>query len=178
MENNKSNNLAVCIICGALTAIGIVASIISLANGSKEIWIISDAINLLLFVFVGYYTIWGYKKPNGNLLKYIILVFACTYLIVVYRMVQSGNPGRAVCYAVIIGSLCYIAGRLHRVKQNTILMIIMISIMVISKLGSFANGKATIGIIADLIIGVDICVAYIIRYKEHKEAGFINAPRK
>lgn len=174
MEKNKSNNLSVCIICGILTVFGIATSIVSLASGSKGIWIISDVINLLLSVFIGYYAIWGYRKPNGDLLKYIILVFSGTFLFVVYRMAQSASPWRAVCYAVVIGLLCHIAGRLHRVKQNMILIIIVIVIMVISKTGSLVNGNATIGIFADLVICIDICVAYILRYKEHKLAGLMD----
>ena len=121
----KSNHLAARIICGILTAFGIVASIISIARGAKGIWIVSDVVCLVVSALIGYYAFNGYKKPHGNLLKYLILIFTVIPLINVYQLVQLGQGWIAVTRAIIIGLLCYTGGRLHKVKQNIFFMSIV-----------------------------------------------------
>lgn len=176
MEKNKSKHLAVCIICGVLTAFGIVSSIIALINGSDGLLVrkITNVINILLSVLILYYAFCGYRHPNGNLLKYIILLFAVPMLMSVYSFSLRGLAGQGVIRAVIIGLICYVAGRLHRVKQNMILMGIVTVLTLIFTVSTFANGSSTIGVFNALIIWLDICVAYILRYKEHKLAGLMD----
>jgi len=174
MEKNKSNNLAVCIICGVLTVFGIVASIISLVSGSKGIWMVTDTACIVLAVLAGYYVIFGYKRPHGNILKYTILIYSVVHLIILYTVVLLGETWRAVLNTIIIAVLCYIIGRLHRVKQNIILMGIVTVLMVIVFIIGFVERKSTLGALTLLIIWLDICVAYFLRYKEHKEAGLLD----
>jgi len=178
MEKKKSNNLAVCTICGILTAIGIVLAIISLISMSNGIWMINSVIDFLLLALIAYYAIYGYRKPNGNLLKYIILIFAVPDLISVYSRALVGDAWQAVIRAITIGLLCYIAGRLHRVKQNVILMLVVTAFILIGIIVRIVNLKASIGIATQLIIWIDICVAYFLRYKEHKEAGLMDKAEK
>jgi len=178
MEINKSNNLAVCIICGVLTAFGFVASIVSLANGSKglfNIFVVNDLIYFLISVFIGYYAIQGYKKPHGNLLKLIILAYAASFLILIFQCANNGFAWGSVTYTITIGILCYAAGRLHRAKQNLIFMsILTVLILIINIAPLVVGGKPTIGVFTQVIIWIDICVAYFLRYKEHKEAGLMD----
>jgi len=171
MGNDKSNNLAVSIICGALTIFGIVISFISLLDVKNSITMINDIIDLVLSALIWYYALYGYKKPNGNSLRYIILLFAVPFLISVYSRALHEAAWQAVNRAVTIGLLCYIAGRLDRVKQNIILMSIVTALILSSKIVKLVHGSATISIFSSLIIWVDICVAYFLRYKEHKSAG-------
>jgi len=174
MEKNKSNHLAVCVICGALTVFGLVASIISLAGGSEGIRLVKDIVNLVLFVLVGYYAVYGYRIPNGNLLKYLILIFAATYIIAVFNEAQMGKQWDAVSHTVMIGLLCFTGGRLHKVKQNIALMSIVAAILLARIIIGFVQGDASIGIVTQLVIWIDICVAYVLRYKEHKLAGLVD----
>ena len=176
MEEKKSNHLAARIICGILTTFGIVACIISLANGAKGIWIVSDVVCLLVSVFVGYYAFSGYKKPHGNILKYLILVFTLIPLINIYQLVQLENAWVAVTRAIIVGLLCYSAGRLHRVKQNIVIMSIVTALMILGVVVGFMNGHNTIGALTKPIIWINIFAAYVLRYKDHKEAGLMDAP--
>jgi len=177
MEKKTSNNLAVCIICGILTAFGLVTSAVSLVNGGNGGWMLSDAVYIVVSVLVGYYAICGYKKPHGNLLKYIILIFAASCLIALYTTVELEMGWMAVQFAIIIGLCCYAAGRLHRVKQNAILMGLVAVITLIRTIAVIAIGDASIGVCTVLILWLDICVAYFLRFKVHKEAGLEDAPK-
>jgi len=123
MEKKKSKYLVGSIICGILTAFGIVAGIVSLLSGSGA-WITNDIFQLVLSLLVGYYVCAGYKQPHGNLLRYIILLYAANIILGLRAAVQYGNTGIITLLAIRIGLLCYIAGRLVKVKQNLILMII------------------------------------------------------
>jgi len=174
MEKKKTNNLAVCIICGILTAFGIVASVVSLVNGSNEHWKINDLIYLALTVLIGYYAAIGYRRPHGNLFKQIILIYVASYLILVYQLAQTGDAWQAVIRAITIGIICYVAGRLHRVKQNFILIGIVTAIIMYIIVSAFIKQIAKADILSMLIIWIDICVAYFLRYKEHKEAGLMD----
>lgn len=174
MEKNKSNNLAVCIICGILTVFGIVACIISLINGGNGIWIFMDIVNIILCLLIGYYAVYAYRRPHGNLLRFIILIYAASYLFPVYSNAKMGRPGGSVCQAIIIGLLCYIAGRLNKWKQNTFLMIIATAIILLRAIVGYVNDGATIGVITHLVVWIDICAAYFLRYKEHKSSGLMD----
>jgi len=178
MENKKSNNVAVCITCGVLTAFGIVADIISLVNGSNNIWMIKDVVNIIVSCLIGFYAFCAYRKPKGNLLKYIILIFAANRMVSLYLVARMADASRAVINAIIIGLCCYIAGRMHRVMQNAILMSIVTVLIVICIIYGFSKGQITIGVFTSLIIWLDICVAYILRYKEHKLAGLMDKTEK
>jgi len=174
MEKNKINNLAVCIICGILTAFGIVAGISSFVSGESGIWRIMDLVNILLSVLTGYYVVYGFRKPHGNSLKYIMLIYASSYLFAVYSNAQMGRPVGSVCHAAIIGLLCYISGRLSRVKQNIINMSIVTAFILYRTISGYVNDGATVGVITHLVIWIDICAGYFLRYKEHKEAGLMD----
>jgi len=174
MVKNKSKYVAACVICEVLTAFGLVASIISLINGSNGMWMVPDVVNIVLAVLIGYYAFVGFRKPHGNLLKYIILIYAGTRLISVFIAANLGEAWNAVQFAIIIGVLCYVAGRLHRIKQNIIFMGVVTILMVIGTIIVLVIGTVTIGALTPLIIWIDICVAYVLRYKEHKLAGLMD----
>jgi len=168
----KANHLVASIICGILTAFGIVASIISLINGSgsAHIWLSDDIILLVLSVLIGYYAFIGYKKPHGNLLKYIILISNLVGLQVI-------NEGLGLLIVVETGIRCYAAGRLERVKENLILLILLTACDVGLTIWLAVSNALTVGVVAALVVWLDICVAYFLRYKEHKEAGLADAPK-
>ncbi len=173
----KSNHLAAYIVSGILTAFAIVACIISMASGGKGVWMYSDAANLLVCVLLGYYAFCGFRKPHGNLLRYIILFFAITHILSIYQLAELSSQWQAIISALAFGLCCYIAGRLHKVKQNIILMSIVIVLRLIGMSFELAEGIWTIGAITPLIILIDILVAYVLRYKDHKEAGLMDAPK-
>jgi len=177
MKKEKPNNIVVCIICGILTAFGIVASIISSINGSGGIRLFGDISYIVDSALIFYYAFYGYQRPHGNLLKFIILIFAATRLISVFAMAQFGRTLEAVNNAIIIGLLCYMAGRLHRVKQNMIIMIIVAILIVLGIVLVFINTMVpgTMGAFTSLIIWIDICVAYVLRFREHHLAGLEDA---
>jgi len=178
VEKKASNNLAVCIICGILTVVGIMASIVSIVAGGKGIWVVNNVTDIVVSALIVYYAFIGYRKPHGNLLKYIILICTVPQFIAVYQFAQLSSPWQAIIAAIEIGLCFYVAGRLHRVKQNMILMSVVFAIRLAASVVGLVKGTMVIGAITPLILWLDICVAYILRYKEHKEAGLQDAPKK
>jgi len=174
MEKNKSNNLAVCIICGILTAIGIIACILSLAKGGTTLSTIRRIVRLAQCILIAYYAFIGYRKPHGNLLKYLILIFVGSSILTVFYKAQTGDAWMAIVHAIIACISCYIAGGLQKIKKNIILMSVVAAIIVGYKIVRVINGEAVIGDITKLVIWIDICVAYVLRYKEHKLAGLMD----
>ncbi len=166
------------IVCGILTAFGIVSSIVSLAGGVKGIWTVSDVMSLAVSALIGYYAFVGYRKPHGNLLKTIIVISTVIPIIAVYQYARLGLPWRAIIATIGIGLCCYVAGRLHRVKQNIIFMSIVLALRIVAVILCLRDGILTIGTFTHIIIWIDIFVAYVLRYKEHKEAGLQDAPKK
>lgn len=178
MSNNQSKHLIGCIVCGVLTAIGIVAAIISLFNGVEKPWFYCVHVQLLLLILISYYAFVGYKKPHGNLLKYVMLVFALFNLTYIPCYVSMLDTQATVICAIEIGLICYVSGRLAKVKQNMILMILITVCELVFNGLDIIYGYINIDTIGPLAIWLDICVAYFLRYKEHKEAGLQDAPTK
>jgi len=176
MEKNKSKNLTACIICGILTVFAIAVSIVSMFKEGNDIRMI-DAVNLIVCALIGYYAFVGYRKPHGNLLKYIILLATVTRFVGIYLLVELGGPWMAVIRAMIPGLSFYVAGRLHKVKQNIILLSIITGLILAGTVIAFIKGVTAVGAVTSLIIWVDIFVAYVLRYKAHREAGLTDAPK-
>ena len=65
------------IVCAVLTVIGLALEIHNLTQISNMLDMGASAIcDILLYVLVCYYATIGYRKPHGNLLKHLMLVFA------------------------------------------------------------------------------------------------------
>jgi len=180
MEKGKSNNLVISIVCAVLTVFGIVVSVIAMRNGSDGLLVRAAqyVINILLSFLIVFYAVYGYKKPHGNALKYIILLFAIPMLLSVYTYALRGMAGQAVIRAIVIGLICFAAGRLHKFKQVVTIMSIVAALIVVFIITTLVNGSSTIGIFNVLVIWIDIFVAYALRYKGHKEAGLMDKEEK
>ena len=134
---------------------------------------------LVMFVISLFYVFYDYKKPHGNTIRYLLLIYA------VYTGVMTiiGNPGQqtllmAINIATIIFTT-YMAGRLDKYKQNVIIsiVILVLKVFIIYPYINIAiklNALTLINLIKYLgpvSIWSAIAGAYIIRYKLHKEAG-------
>jgi len=132
---------------------------------------------LAVMALVVLYLFWLYKKPHGNLLKYTMLLFA---LVILFLNATDYSGGMISIVNLIAGGLvCYCAGRLHKIKRNRIILLIIdiywlidgiwssVKLEHVTFLNVFSNFTFFI-VLGSLII------AYLIRYKEHREAGLLD----
>jgi len=161
-----------------LTILGLLQCIVGFGKG--PLW--STITCIVMFVLIFYYAIWGYKKPHGNMLKYLMLLYALSLLASIYSAVIFNAPVTAIGLAIAMIFIGYIAGRLNRVEQNRVFMIIVLLILiyeyVLAALAYKAGFFGTLAVISPLIMWIDLYLAYLLRYKEHKEAGLMDAPKE
>lgn len=134
--------------------------------------------NIVMFAVTVYYVCYSYKKPHGNLMRYLILCSA----------VFSAVKGITFNYPTYISSTCflmvilksYMAGRLDHYKQNVIISAVILicqcimSYYIIDVFTSFEiplTFNLIMSVIGPVTLWLAIATSYIIRYKPHKEAG-------
>ncbi len=145
--------------------------------------LILTAITSIEHLAVLYYVLFGYKRPHGNMLRYVMLLFALSLaleLIILISAFTQFNLALSVAKALCIP---YIAGRLNKIEQNKVLMPLVLILFlidamyycVIIKSQSFIDCYRIFG---QAIEWFAISAAYFVRYKEHREAGLADAPKK
>ena len=138
---------------------------------------LSHVANIVMFAVTVYYVCYSYKKPHGNLMRYLLL-FSAAYSAI--RSVASNYPTYVAyaCYLMIILK-SYMAGRLDHYKQNVIISTVILAcqcLMSYHLIDLFA-GRGTLTFtfimssIGPVTLWLAIAASYIIRYKPHKEAG-------
>ena len=139
---------------------------------------VRDIFSLALYVLTGFYTIFGYKKPHGNMLKYLFIAFAVALILNVCLANIAENAIVMIisvcsCLAALI--LMYVSGRFHKIENNRVLLVVagvllfaamilplFTSSFIIS--GFFNSCTAPIMLLA-------LGFAYTARFEEHKAAG-------
>ena len=170
----------------------IVMGILSLASIYSEYYICTfdnslQAISELLFVFVLcaltiYYAISNFKVPHGNLLKYLFLVFSLMCLVgflcddAAESTFKTYTFINQILRGVVVIFSAYIAGRLDRIKENTVLLVVNGLILLVTSIVNIVLYKITdltliIFMSSFFILWVNLTIAYIFRYYGHKEAG-------
>ncbi len=182
MEQPKDRKLnAVLIVLIAIA--GFTVSLISLfwrQNSGMTVFVFIEESVYYLFVF--YYAVWGYKIPHGNLLRYLMLLLAVVTAVSIHQMLLdypelpwpvllSSNVA-----AVLIG---YMAGRLHKVKKNIIVVAIVTILLLIRCFWPIKQQYSALSVFSvldrstTLFTWITIMAIYFFRYKEHKEAGLL-----
>ena len=129
----------------------------------------------ILYCFV------DYRRPHGNLMRYLLLFFACTAAVMIVMDKNQEDLYRSTYLAIIILTT-YMGGRLNKYKQNVVISIIVLILEVInvypfislvanSNALTFIGFFASIGPVANWLA---LSVSYIVRYSPHKEAGLID----
>ena len=120
MENKKDRKLdGLIILCVAL--LGFIVSVVSFfwrRSGQIQSFVFGE--EGIFYLFVLYYGVWGYKKPHGNLLRYLMLLLAAVTAATILMQIDHWDAPWPVIFssnlaAVLIG---YMAGRLPKVKKN------------------------------------------------------------
>ena len=138
-----------------------------------------QVLNIIMFAVSVYYACYSYKKPHGNLMRYLIL---CCAALDAIKYINSTLPYPTYIYYVFYAITilkAYMAGRLDHYKQNVIISVVIIALQIVhiypfmshqilSGSMTFVNFFSTIG---PVTVWLAIATSYIIRYKPHKEAG-------
>ena len=141
-------------------------------------------LRLVIYVFLCWYAGIGYKKPHGNLLKYLFLAFDCFVLATVTHILEYNSADmpaqvaiRVLLYCVVAVLVPYMAGRLNRIKENKIIgaiaLICLLATAVLNMIFSQSSGNF-FSSMNTTILGLAVFASYLIRYKQHKEAGLID----
>ena len=132
-----------------------------------------------MFAIAAIYTVYGYKKPHGNHMRYLLLLNAVDLGALLIAN-HSWQPAYLIAVSIAnIILVSYMAGRLDRYKQNLIISIVIlflkafyiypfISMAIKDDIMSFAVFFSYIG---PVTVWLAIAASYILRYREHKEAG-------
>ena len=136
--------------------------------------------NIVMFAVTVYYVCYSYKKPHGNLMRYLIL---CSAVFSAIRDIASdlNYPTyiAAATYLMIILK-SYMAGRLDHYKQNVIISTVILAcqclmayylVNVFTVSGRPLTFSFIMSAVGPVTLWLAIATSYIIRYKPHKEAG-------
>lgn len=154
------------------------------------LWIIIDPFahsislaNVLTYVELAiaiFYTVCGYKKPHGNLMRYLLLLYAVAVAGLLLIFAASQPTYVNANYLAIIILAVYMAGRLGHYKQNLVICTVLLVcncitmyylIDVITGFGMPLTFENFFGCAGSVTVWLAIATGYIIRYKPHKEAG-------
>ena len=128
-----------------------------------------------------YYMLFGYKKPHGNSLRNIFVISA---ILIIARLIlpHTHIENDVLRYVAKSGFglaailIAFVGGRLNKIKQNKILMIIIgvslliPSVIVAASFPEFIFMRA-VSSMAQPIGWLALSLAYVARYEEHKAAG-------
>ena len=176
MENTikKSSTIALAAII-AINVVWLVCYLIQHIN-SLSFEFFACLFELVVALF---YAIYGYKKPHGNLMKYLLFFYVIVVAVILLfnESVQPTYVNAMYLVKIILGT--YMSGRLDRYKQNVVICAILLvtsaitSYYFIEVISSFAP-LTYVNIVASLgsvTVWLAIAGGYIIRYQLHKEAG-------
>ena len=132
------------------------------------------------FIIAAFYAIYGFKKPHGNHMRHLLLIYAVIDAVLLLLSCTNQPTYVNAVYLIIIILAVYMAGRLHKYTQNIIISIAVLVcdgivayylIDMIAGFGiplTFVNFCACLGGVACWLA---IAAGYVFRYREHKEAG-------
>lgn len=187
MTENKTNTGS-----GAALVIAIVLGILGLFVCASQLVITAIAglnvtvsvLGVIAYLVVLIYAISAYKKPHGNLLKYVLLIYATVLaLSTVTNLVQMMvAPIAAIFMILCIAPVSFMAGRLNRLDENKIIMILTGILLLASAILEAASLEILAGRSFEIFIGyastfakfvlwIVICFIYVGRYEQHTEAG-------
>jgi len=175
MEKKKQNVFALsCIVM--IVLINIVSLIMFLAMEFSIGTLMLVVAACIEHAFVIYYVLFGYKKPHGNLLRYLMLAYAVTLGINLAAFPTSFTQLDLILSIASLMFIPYIAGRLNKIKQNKVLIPVVFALLIVSEMVYLVDFESPSFLIYVRTFGqamewFAISAAYFVRYKEHKEAG-------
>ncbi len=197
MENKKKLGMGVIIEIIVLALLSIIGLTCIISGIKQYFGVFAVSPSFIAWVItlasIIYYALAGYKLPHGNLLRFIFLLLSLTCLngvidtaqLIPYHEVSDLNN-----LLLIIGFdgisvllIAYVGGRLDKIKKNYLPIVLItiaqlgesiVSVFVYDSFTAFSGWSCFVQVVwsfTNCIIWFDIAFAYILRYKEHKEAG-------
>ena len=176
LKKSQVIGLAICIV---LMVLQIVSQIISLTYVSSFRGAALPIVFLILIVGFGYYALLGYKKPHGNMLRYLFLLYVICSCYFMLKGIQAFPLYVNAFGMAKIVVIAYVAGRLDKVNKNKYILGALIildicfdiyNIYTFARMGML-NFNTFVGSISSLLFTATVTLAYTIRYDLHKEAG-------
>ena len=177
----KGKNIPQLIIVVLLSLAGIATCIISI------FWRMDNYISVRSFIVVGvyyclvfFYGIYGYRIPHGNLVRYLMLILAAYS---VFNVTVSIYRWYKLPWIVLVAGnlaavfIAYMAGRLHKVKKNIIVAVIVTALLLVNSFwpvkipGVDVNAFFFLDRSLPIFMWLTTMSIYFFRYKEHTEAG-------
>jgi|GEM_PF-601704 len=186
MGGLKKSSRAAVIITMLLVAAGLVWSVLAPFMTSDFSLIPTRITDIVMYLLVSYYGLWGYKKPHGNLLRYLMLLFGISLIPLILVSVPGSYISQILQIALSIAVLFigYMSGRLCKIQKNRKIAIIVFAVFVLRLImmpvlfPTVNDPIMLLGPLSQVILWLAVCVVYFTRYQLHKEAGLQDKPEK
>jgi uncharacterized membrane protein len=135
----------------------------------------------VFYCFVLYYGVKGYRKPHGNMVRYLMLIFG---VYIAGSLITDLNSWTTPWPILLSGSLAamsiaYMAGRLNKYEKNKRVAVFSLILLLIRCFWFLERpelrGWDTVLFVLDrcqaLFMWATIVLIYFFRYHDHKEAG-------
>ncbi|GEM_PF-2014516 len=179
MEKKTQKNIWLTIM-GALTVAIIIITCIAITQPY-----LAYVCGIIVLLCSALYSFFFYNKPHGNLLKISFLIFAISKLISDACIISADTQFSILgAFSIVSAAIvCYCAGRLSRIEQNKYILIIIdvfyFALSTIECINLTTHTLLNILCMFNYPITLTVLmIAYFVRYKEHKEAGLMDAPKK
>jgi len=171
-ENDKRYTLGL-ILTALVCVAGIVLSVFAIINSKK--FDIANFLEMLIYLLSGYYVIEGYRKPHGNLVKYLLWGFGFT---LITRAISYATMSQvsAYLYGLAAVGVCYMSGKLNKLRNNIILgssiFLLLLAGYIIAVCTSSQSDRFGVALLcAPIIQWAVVMGTYVLRFHLHKEAG-------
>lgn len=155
-----------------LVFIETIIAAIGVADGDEQ-EVVKSVCNLIAIIGTSFYTLVGYDKPHGNALKNTMLLFVAT--LVAQAVLTDFEKPALCCLLVAILITAYMSGRLNKYKENTYLIIVVLSLLAVKAFFIILANQVSFSFVMeafeDFIIFAAIAASYLLRYHLHREAG-------
>ncbi|MBQ9228709.1 MAG: hypothetical protein IJ168_07760 [Eubacterium sp.] len=178
MDNNKHSlqRLVITVVALIGAAVSIVCFIWRL---NSLVSIRSFSLIAVYYGFVFYYGIFGYRKPHGNMVRYLLLILAVYIAYSITVMVERWDISWIIFTASNLAAvfIAYIAGRLNKYKKNAVWAVIITALLLVKSFWPIETTGLNFYILfvldrtLPLFMWVTVMFIYFFRYKEHKLAG-------
>lgn len=197
-QQKKENSFVLLIVIQLiLTVSGLIGEVLTVIDGIADAGVttwISDIFVTAVYATSLYYCIAGYKIPHGNLMRYIMVLFAFSL-----GMTSVNIDAETVIgvYALVICAVivAYVSGRLDKIESNRILIAIVVLLLAVrclvaafvpSSLVLYLSDKNVSAAVVpqvelsaalifrtcnQLIQFCSLALGYIVRYKGHADSG-------
>ena len=166
------------LIVGVVALIGLAVSVVCfIARLKNDVSVIPLILVAAYYGFVFYYGIAGYKKPHGNIIRYLLLILAFYVASSIIIMVERWDVSWIVFAASNFAAVCigYMAGRLNKFKQNIVLAVVVSALLLVKSFwpvhGLDAYSLFVLDRTMPVFMWITVMLIYFFRYHEHKEAG-------